>query len=190
MQVQNNGNSLTPRKNLVAGVIATRLDQRSGDGMFKAISRTLLAIMMLATSSNAFGQSSREPTGLVMVKSTHPFDETVSKLEQSLVSRTQTIFAKIDHQKNATGVGLGLRPTTLIVFGNPKGGTPLMQSRQTIGIDLPMKYLVTQDAGGSVYISYNDPEWLGRRHRLLEGSMGAIKAISAFLAENAKAAAN
>ncbi len=128
--------------------------------------------------------------GLVTVKSTHPFAETLTRLEADLTSKTQKIFARIDHKENATGVGLELRPTTVVIFGNPKGGTPLMQAQQSLGIDLPMKFLVAQDAAGGVTISYNDPEWLGQRHSLPAATSGALTAISKFLAEVAKTAAN
>lgn len=149
----------------------------------------LFALAEVVTMSEASAEQNPAPEGLVVVASRHPFDETVKKLEASLIARTQTIFAKIDHRQNAVGVGLDLRPTTLIIFGNPKGGTPLMQASQSIGIELPMKFLVAQDASGAVSISYNDPQWLGRRHGLPDATAGALKAIAQFLADNAKAAA-
>ena len=75
-----------------------------------------------------------------------------------------TVFARIDHAAGAAEVGLTLRPTELIIFGNARGGTPLMQSVQTIGIDLPLKALVWQDAGGKTWISYDEPNWIAQRH--------------------------
>ena len=75
-----------------------------------------------------------------------------------------TIFARIDHAAGAAAVGLPLRPTELLLFGNAKGGTPLMQAVQTIGIDLPLKVLVWQDASGDTWLSYNEPSWIVQRH--------------------------
>jgi uncharacterized protein (DUF302 family) len=77
-----------------------------------------------------------------------------------------TVFARIDHAAGAAEAGMSLRPTELLIFGNAKGGTPLMQATQTIGIDLPLKALVWQDASGNTWLSYNDPSWLAKRHGL------------------------
>ena len=77
-----------------------------------------------------------------------------------------TVFARIDHAAGAAAAGLPLRPTELLIFGNAKAGTPLMQANQAIGIDLPLKALVYEDAAGKVWLSYNDPHWLAQRHEL------------------------
>jgi uncharacterized protein (DUF302 family) len=92
-----------------------------------------------------------------------------------------TVFARIDHAAGAAEVGLSLRPTELVIFGNAKGGTPLMQSIQTIGIDLPLKVLVWQDESGSTWISYNDPAWLAKRHGLGPGSEMTTSVMAAAL---------
>ena len=84
----------------------------------------------------------------------------MDRLDAEIRARGLTIFARIDHAAGAAEVGLKLRPTQLIVFGNARGGTPLMQSVQTIGIDLPLKALVWQDAAGKTWISYNEPRWI------------------------------
>jgi len=96
------------------------------------------------------------------------------------------VFARVDHAAGAAAVGLPLRPTDLLVFGAAKGGTPLMQSIQTIGIDLPLKARVWQDAPGTIWLSYNDPNWLAKRHGLdseadapLKGMSDALRAIAA-----------
>jgi uncharacterized protein (DUF302 family) len=99
-----------------------------------------------------------------------------------------TVFAHIDHAAGAAEVGLGLRPTDLLIFGNAKGGTPLMQSIQTIGIDLPLKALVWQDASGSTWLSYNDPSWLAKRHGLGPEGGAAVAVVSAALDAVARAA--
>ena len=104
--------------------------------------------------------------GLTTVESDFDVAETVSRLETEITNRPLGIFAIIDHAANAEDVGLELRPTTLILFGSPTVGTVLMQSEQTIGIDLPLKYLVWEDACGKVRIGYNSTEFLKRRHRI------------------------
>lgn len=85
------------------------------------------------------------------------------------------VFARFDHAAGAAGVGLTLRPTELIIFGNARGGTPLMQSAQSVGIDLPLKALVWQDAAGKTCISYNQPEWIAKRHGLTNGEETVTK---------------
>jgi uncharacterized protein (DUF302 family) len=90
-----------------------------------------------------------------------------------------TVFAQIDHAAGATGVGLPLLPTTLVVFGNPAAGTPVMQAAQTAGIDLPLKALVWQGADGAVHLSYNDPAWIAARHGA--GALPATGAMAAAL---------
>jgi uncharacterized protein (DUF302 family) len=100
-----------------------------------------------------------------------------------------TVFARIDHAAGAAAAGLPLRPTDLLIFGNARAGTPLMESVQTIGIDLPLKALVWQDVAGNTWVSYNDPAWLARRHRLDPGADGTTAAMSAMLDAIAKVAA-
>src|SRR5205809_7748207 len=90
--------------------------------------------------------------------------ETMDRLEAEVRARRMTGFAQIDHSAGAAEVGLTLRPTELIIFGNARGGTPLMQSVQTVGIDLPLKVLVWQDAANKTWLSYNEPAWIARRH--------------------------
>jgi len=88
----------------------------------------------------------------------------MDRVEAEIQVRRLDVFARIDHAAGAAEVGLPLAPTDLIIFGNAGGGTPLMQSVQTVGIDLPLKILVWQDAGSKTWISYNEPEWIARRH--------------------------
>ncbi len=101
---------------------------------------------------------------LVQIGSTHAFAETLQRIEKTITARGLTLFAKIDHAAAAQGAGMTLRPTTLLIFGSPKGGTPVMQSQPTAAIDLPLKALVWQDAAGQVWLGYNDPAWIARRH--------------------------
>jgi uncharacterized protein (DUF302 family) len=104
--------------------------------------------------------------GLTTVPSHFAPKETMDRVETEIGERGMNVFARIDHAAGAAEVGLTLRPTELIIFGNARGGTPLMQSVQTVGIDLPLKALVWQDAAGKTWISYNEPAWIAQRHHV------------------------
>jgi uncharacterized protein (DUF302 family) len=119
--------------------------------------------------------------GLTTIRSGYGPEETMNRFEAEVRAKGMTIFAHIDHAAGATTAGLSLRPTDLLIFGNAKGGTPLMQSVQTIGIDLPLKALVWQDGSGDTWLSYNDPSWLVQRHGVGSESEGAISAMSTML---------
>jgi uncharacterized protein (DUF302 family) len=116
--------------------------------------------------------------GLVSIPSRHPVKVTVDRLEASLKAKGITVFARIDHAAGAAAAGMLLRPTELLIFGNPTSGTPLMQAEQTTGIDLPLKALVWEDASGSVWIAYNDPAWLAVRHGLRHDTTDAVHAMA------------
>jgi uncharacterized protein (DUF302 family) len=124
--------------------------------------------------------------GLITLRSSFGPEETMKRLEAEVRAKGMTVFAHIDHAAGATAAGLPLRPTDLLIFGAAKGGTPLMQSAQTIGIDLPLKALVWQDEAGVTFLSYNDTAYLAQRHDLgesanpvVEAMSGALKAIAA-----------
>jgi uncharacterized protein (DUF302 family) len=102
--------------------------------------------------------------GLVSVASPRSAADTMTRLEALVKERGLTVFARIDHAAGAAKIGKTLRPTELLIFGNPQGGTPLMECAQTAGIDLPLKALVWEDAAGKVMLSYNDPAYLAKRH--------------------------
>lgn len=102
--------------------------------------------------------------GLITTRSSRGPGETMDLLEAAIRAKGMTVFARIDHAGGARQVGLALRPTELLIFGNAVAGTPLMQATQTIGIDLPLKVLVWQDEAGATFVSYNDPAWLAARH--------------------------
>ena len=104
--------------------------------------------------------------GLVEILSNHSVEDTVLKLKNILESKGVTLFALVDHSGEAQNVGMSMPPTKLLIFGNPKAGTPLMLSAPSIAIDLPLKILVWEDGEGKVWISYNDPEYLATRHDL------------------------
>ena len=124
--------------------------------------------------------------GLITLRSSYGPKQTMNRLETEVKAKGLTVFARIDHAAGAAEVGLQLRPTELLIFGNAKGGTPLMQSVQTIGIDLPLKVVVWQDAAGTTWLSYNDPNWLAKRHGLGHETDGPVKAMSAALDAIAK----
>ncbi len=105
----------------------------------------------------------------------------MNRFEAEVRARGMTVFAHIDHAAGATAAGLPLRPTELLIFGNAKTGTPLMQSSQTIGIDLPLRALVWQDASGTPWLSYNDPAFLARRHGLDGADNSTVNAMAAAL---------
>jgi uncharacterized protein (DUF302 family) len=120
--------------------------------------------------------------GLVAVVSRYSAPETMQRLLAALAKRDLTVFARIDHAANAAAVGMPLRPTDVVLFGNPKGGTALMQDQQRAGIDLPLKALVWQDAEGKVWLSYNAPDWIAARAGLGATSAGAVAAMTQALA--------
>ena len=120
--------------------------------------------------------------GLVSIQSNVSASTTVDRLLAALAARKLTVFARVDHAAGAASVGLKLRPTKLVVFGNPQGGTALMQDRQAAGIDLPLKALVWEAADGTTWLAYNDPAWLAQRHGLGAASAAATKAMMAMSA--------
>ena len=126
--------------------------------------------------------------GLITIPSSHGPKDTMNALEAEVKVKGMTVFARIDHSAGAAGVGLTLLPTELLVFGNAKTGTPLMQSTQTIGLDLPLKALVWQDAAGKTWLSYNDPRWLAKRDGPGQAIEGVTTAMAAALETIAAAA--
>jgi uncharacterized protein (DUF302 family) len=126
--------------------------------------------------------------GLVTVRSSYSPKETMKRLETEVKAKGLTVFARIDHTAGAAEVGLSLRPTELLIFGNAKGGTSLMQSVQTIGIDLPLKILIWQDETGGTWLSYNDPSWLAKRHGADHNVEATVTALTSALQALAKAA--
>jgi uncharacterized protein (DUF302 family) len=125
--------------------------------------------------------------GLITLPGSHGPKETMNRFEAEVKAKGMTVFARIDHAAGAAAAGLPLRPTELLIFGNAKGGTPLMQSVQTIGIDLPLKALVWQDGSGKTWLSYNDPGWLAKRHGLGPEVDAAVSAMAGALDAVARA---
>jgi uncharacterized protein (DUF302 family) len=124
--------------------------------------------------------------GMIKLKSTHDVENTADRLEAVLISKGMTVFARIDHAKGAMTVGATLRPTELVIFGNPKIGSKLMNCGQTVAIDLPQKALIFEDEKGQVWFTYNNPEYLANRHDL-KGCEAVIKKIEGALGKFAKA---
>jgi uncharacterized protein (DUF302 family) len=127
--------------------------------------------------------------GLVIIESANGVTATADKLEKILKSKGLTVFARIDHAAGAKKVGKSLRPTQLLIFGNPKLGTPLMASNQAIGIDLPQKALIYLGTNGKTYIAYNKPAYLAKRHsigdrdKVFKKITGALKNLTAAAAK-------
>jgi uncharacterized protein (DUF302 family) len=116
--------------------------------------------------------------GLTTIPSVYGAKETADRLEAEIRAKGMVVFARIDRAAGAAQAGLPLRPTEVLVFGNAKAGTPLMQAEQAIGIDLPLKALVWQDANGKVWLSYNEPSWLAKRHGLPAGTEATIDTMA------------
>jgi uncharacterized protein (DUF302 family) len=142
-----------------------------------------LSISAVLLSLSATTLAHAQADGMVTVVSPRSAVDTMNRLETLVKERGLNVFARIDHAAGATKVGKTLRPTELLIFGNPQGGTPLMECAQTAGIDLPLKALVWTDAAGKVMLSYNDPAYLAKRHGAascpaVEGLTKALGGIS------------
>lgn len=146
-------------------------------------SHVFIVVLVFLAASAALAES-----GIITVRSCFTVRETANRLERELEENGMTIFARIDHAASAESVGLELRPTELLIFGNPNAGTPLMQCSQSVAIDLPQKMLIWQDESGTVWLSYNDPHYLAERHEL-QGCDENIGIIAEALANFAEAAA-
>ena len=124
--------------------------------------------------------------GIVTIPSNHSVDETVKKLKGILQAKGVTLFAAIDHSGEAATVGMKMPNTKLLIFGNPKGGTPLMLASPSIAIDLPLKILVAEDGHGRAWVSYNSPEYLKKRHGLPENLLANIAVVETLAAKAAE----
>jgi uncharacterized protein (DUF302 family) len=145
--------------------------------------RFFAVVLSLLVSSLSYAAD-----GLISVKSPHGVKDTIDRFEAAAKARGLNVFLRVDHAAGAKKIGEELRPTELLVFGNPQGGTPLMKCAQTAGIDLPLKALVWQDAAGQVWLAYNDPKFLASRHGAGDCPVVAnlSKALAGLAAEAAK----
>ncbi len=123
--------------------------------------------------------------GLVHVSSSHSVPETLKRVEEIVSARGLSILARIDHSGDAAKIRLSMPPTELLIFGNPKAGTPLMVASPTLAIDLPLKILVWEDGGGKVWMSYNSPEYLQQRHNIPSSLLKNISGVQAIVEEAA-----
>lgn len=141
---------------------------------------TVVLVALTIFAATAFAAD-----GLISVKSPYPVGQTVDRLEAGAKQRGLKVFARIDHAAGALSVGKKLRPTELLIFGNPQGGTPLMECAQSAGIDLPLKALAWQDEQGQVWLGYNDPAYLAKRHEIANcpAVVPISKALSGLAAE-------
>ena len=144
---------------------------------FMLITLSIVLTLSLAHADN----------GLINVKSAFSVKKTADRLEKVLKEKGMTVFARINHSEGAKKVDIKLPATELLIFGNPKVGSPLMQCDRTVGIDLPQKALIWEDANGHVWLAYNDPQYLAKRHDL-SGCMDVIKKVEKALSSFAKAA--
>lgn len=150
--------------------------------MKKTIARAVLLLSVLLGTSSVVAQD-----GFVLVESPHDVATTIDKLSAVLESKGMNIFGRVNHGANAEKVGLSLRPTEVLIFGNPKIGTPLMTCAQSVAIDLPQKMLAWQDESGQTFLGWNDPQYLKARHAI-EGCDEVLGRVSGALANFAKAA--
>src|SRR5262245_15861232 len=161
--------------------------RRSETSAYAVAGLVLLASVMLASTASAGA-----PGGLVAKRSPYPVAETMDRLERAVKDRELFVIARVDHAAAAQRVGLALRPTQLLIFGNPKGGTPLMQSAPSIAIDLPLKAVAWEDDKGQVWLAYNDPGWLAMRHgvsdraEIIKAMTAAIEALTDAATEGAR----
>src|SRR5882724_946610 len=142
---------------------------------------TISKLISIVAGTYLLGAYAMAADGLTTIASDYGPKETMDRLEAEIKAKGMTVFARVDHAAGAAQAGLSLRPTEVLIFGNAKAGTPLMQSNQTIGIDLPLKALVWQDASGVTWLSYNDPSWLAKRHGLGHEVEAAVSAMAAAL---------
>lgn len=119
--------------------------------------------------------------GLISLPSARPVAELLDRLEVSLAAKGISVFARIDHAVGAASVGMPLRPTAVLIFGNPRAGTPLMQTEQLIGLDLPLRILAWQDADGRSWLSWHDLDWLVRYHGMDPAQLPSMAAMTALL---------
>ena len=148
----------------------------------KFLTTLIILLCTISTQSNA-----TDSNGIIKIKSKHTVAETINKLEAVLNKKGMTVFKRVNHAAGAEKAGLKLRPTELLIFGNPKVGTPLMLCSQTAALDLPLKALAYKDENGQVWLAYNDPGYIAKRHHVSNCSQVTNK-MSKALANFSKAA--
>lgn len=149
--------------------------------------KVLLRSLLLLISAPFWISPAVAQDGVMQVESPHDVATTIDKLAAVLESKGMSVFGRVNHAANAEKAGLSLLPTELLIFGNPKIGTPLMNCAQSVALDLPQKMLAFQDESGKIYLSWNDPQYLKTRHAI-EGCDEVLQKVSGALANFAKAA--
>lgn len=183
----NRGDILPARPSIQAMVIA----------IFLAVVGLAMAVYLISVRGSAnlqftyneelpMASATAANNGIISKPSNHSVDETVEKIKAILQSKGVTLFALVDHSGEAGKVGMKMPPTKLLIFGNPKGGTPLMQAAPSIAIDLPLKILVAEDAQGKVWVSYNSPAYLQQRHNFPSGLLQNIAVVETIAAKAAE----
>ena len=150
-----------------------------GKLMMRLVALLFTLIASVSTAANA-------ADGMIALKSKFSATQTMDRMEDAVKARGLRVFNRIDHAAGAASIGKSLRPTALLIFGNPQGGTPLMECGQTAGIDLPLKALVWEDATGQVWLGYDDPAYIAQRHALQD--CPAVAGLQKALSGLAKAA--
>ena len=140
----------------------------------------LLAVTFFLSCTVGTTSYAANSNGIIKIKSTHSVSQTINKLEAVLTKKGMTIFKRVNHTAGADKVGLQLRSTELLIFGNPKVGTPLMQCSQTAALDLPQKALAYKDENGQVWLTYNDPAYMAKRHNIKDCEAAAQKVTNAL----------
>lgn len=158
-----------------------------GPGILGGTSRVARGRIVRGLVRRDWGEAMTD--GLVTLPSNYPVPDTIDRLRDAVAAAGLQVFARVDHAAGAREAGLELRPTELLVFGNARGGTPLMQDTQTAGIDLPLKALAWADEDGQTWLSYNDPGWIAGRHGLGESSAAAVQTLRGAIGKLAHAAA-
>ena len=158
---------------------SSRLWVRQTLGLGGALSLFCLAMMLGARLGNTVPEPT--PTGLVVKESAHSVEETERRFISILEEKGLNVFTTVDHAQNAAGAELDLSPTRVVIFGNPRLGTPLMQCAQSVAIDLPQKMLIWENEEGQVSVAYNDPHYLSDRHQLNDCGSEVIEQIAGAL---------
>lgn len=141
-----------------------------------------MPVKLSPTPENALAIPDADSSSIVRIRSAHDVGETVERLVASLDAHGIRLFARIDFARDAAAAGMTLRPEQLVIFGNPKAGTPLLAASPTVGLDLPLKALVWEDAGGATWIAYNDPAYILSRHAVPAALAQNIHGASALIA--------
>jgi uncharacterized protein (DUF302 family) len=153
--------------------------------MFRRGIAALTAVLTMCSGAEVLAEDQSADMGITNVASKHAVGPSLDRLESILKAKGMTVFARIEHSAEAAKVGLSMRPTALLIFGNPRAGTPLMIASPSMALDLPLKVLAWEDEKGQVWLSYNSPTYLQRRHGLKEELLKNIAGISSLVQQAA-----